>query len=128
MKLIGLFDYMFYRIASFYENKFGNEDRWNAISILSIIQSTNILILVSVFCILRKDDIRLSPFVLLLISTLFCFVFNLLRYNKIKKFKDFEILWGIEEEQVRNRKGIFIIAYSLSSIVSLIFIMNFAIK
>ncbi len=65
MKLTEWFDYMFYRIASFYENKFGNKDRWNSMSILSIIQSTNILILVSIFHILRKDVIRLSPFVLL---------------------------------------------------------------
>ena len=124
MKLTEWFDYMFYRIASFYENKFGNKDRWNSMSILSIIESTNILILVSIFHILRKDVIRLSPFVLLLISTLFCFAFNMLRYSKIRKYKDLDILWGTEEESVRNRKGFFIIAYFLFSIISLVFVMN----
>ncbi len=128
MKLTKVFDYIYYRLASFYENKFGNEDRFNAIAILSIIQCTNLLSIVSVIYLLQNDKFELSTFVMLLLGTLIFVIINSLRYNKTKKYQELKILWCNETISIRFKNGFYIIIYFVLSIVLTVFILNFVMK
>ena len=128
MRLLEPFDYIYYRVALFYEDNFSNKDRWNALFILSIMQSANLLTIVNVVFIFRDVEVELSPFVLLLLVTLFCFGFNLIRYNKVRNIKDLKILWSTENKANKTQKGFYVIIYFIFSIVLIIFTTNAIIK
>lgn len=128
MRFLLLFDYIYYRLALFYEKKFNNEDRWNAVFIISIMQSFNILTIISAVSVILNIGIELSPFILLVLTTFICVFYNMFRYYKIRNFKDLDILWRSEKQGDKTKTGYFIIVYFLLSVMSLIFAMNIAIS
>lgn len=119
------FDYIFYRLASFYEN-FGYEERFYAISLLSIIQCSNILTLISLFYIFSNKTNELSPLLMLILGISLFIILNSIRYRKVNKFYDLKMKWSKEVNTIKFKRGFYIILYFILSFIILVLVLNLA--
>jgi len=128
MKLnpLSLFDYVFFRVASFYRNSFGDEDYWYAIFILSIIQCMNLLTFISLVFILLNKTNKLPPLLMIVPCVILFITFNFIRYYRVIKYQDLMITWGQEETSIKTKRGLYIILYFILSIILSVFLLNLA--
>jgi hypothetical protein len=127
MNLLLPFDYVFYRLSSFYKNNFGHEDYLYAISLLSIIQCTNIMVLISLFFILLNEPNELQPFIMLLLCVIILIILNSIRYNK-KKYQLLNTIWGKEKRTIKIIRGFYILLYFGLSLILSALLVNLSIS
>lgn len=111
-----LFDYVYYRIAVFYDKRFdyGESKELSATLILSLVQFFNALAL---FDLLGIKDIfvkTLNIFLFIGILVLL-FILNYIRYIRLVKFNKLEEKWGEEKPKVKHTRSVLIIVYFLLS-------------
>jgi len=116
MNLLILFDYVYYRIAYFYENVFGYEEQNElaGTAILSLIQLTNILALLDLIG-LKESLIKSFHIFVFIIGYLLLFLLNYIRYIRLVKFNKLEEKWGEEKPKVKHTRSVLIIVYFLLS-------------
>lgn len=114
-----VFDYIYYRIAYFYDKRFGYKEskEFSGIIILSLIQFVNILALLDLFKI-NDSLVKTLPNHLFIIAIL-CLL-NYARYIKLLNFRNLEDKWGNENKNVRLIKSIIVIIYFLLSFYLLV--------
>lgn len=117
------FDYIYFRLALFYE-KHGYEEQFNTKLVLSFVQSTNFLILVSVFLFFIKERCDFSPLIVLTLTTTIFFVLNSIRYGKYNTFNDLKKIWRNEEDTIKVKRGFYIIFYFILSFIMVVFSLN----
>ena len=121
MKLFKFYDYIFFRLASFYERQHGNEDRFGSILLLSFTQSANLLTIVYLIFIILDKHIDLNFFYVSLSCTIFFYIFNTLRYKHLYKYQNLVLKWSNEEKSIRFKRGFYIAMFiSLSLVFSAI--------
>lgn len=111
-----LFDYVFYRIAIFYDKRFdyGESKELSATLILSLIQFCNVLALSNLWG--EKVILVKKPNILVFISPLvMLFLLNYIRYIRLVKFNKLEEKWGEEKPKVKHTRSVLIIVYFLLS-------------
>lgn len=110
-----LFDYIFYKIAWFFDVRFNYSQtkKQAGVGFLSLFQFFNILALLNL---LKKDILVSSPYFVFIIGYLLLFGLNFLRYIVILKFEKFELKWGNEERNSRLLRGVLIIVYFILSV------------
>lgn len=109
---IVIFDYIYFRIAYFYEHRFfyGQVKEFGGIMILSLVQQCNILILLKLLNL--KSMLTGSKMLIVYLSLyIMFFIFNLIRYGKIIEYNTLETRWNEENRKVRHFKSILIILY-----------------
>jgi hypothetical protein len=112
-----LFDYVYYRIAYFYEYRFDYEQakESSGIMILSLLQLFNIVVLVKLI-----KQFKGSEGVIIYISSCFALLaLNYLRYYKIITYNELVAKWDKENCKVRLIKSICVICYFMVSILLL---------
>jgi hypothetical protein len=115
MNSLILFDYIFYRIARFYDVKFkySQSKKQAGIGILSLIQFSNILALSNF---LKNDLIGFLPCYVFISVYIVLFGLNYIRYMRLLKFEKLELKWSTESNNTRLLKGILIIVYFILSV------------
>jgi hypothetical protein len=115
MNLLILFDYIFFRIAWFFDLKikYSQSKKQAAIGILSLIQFSNILALSNF---LNNDLIVSLPYFVFITGYIVLFGLNYIRYMRLLKFEELEYKWGKEGNNTVLFKGILILIYLLLSI------------
>ena len=115
MNLLIFFDYIFYRIAWFYDVRFkySHSKEQAGIGILSLIQFSNILALSNF---LNDVLIVTLPYYFFVIGYLVLSGLNYIRYIRILKFEKLEHKWGKDGNNTRLFKGILILIYLLLSV------------
>ena len=111
-----IFDYIYYRIAVFYDKGFhyGESKELSATLMLSLVQTINALALFNLLGI--KDILVKNLNIFLLIGVLvLLFILNYIRYLKLVKFNKLEKMWGEEKPKVKHTRSILIIVYFLLS-------------
>lgn len=114
-KMIRLIDYLFYRIAFLFD-KFSSVGIVNSISIISIVQTWNLLAITKLFFrIINKEfnNSLLSSFIVFFVL----FSLNSIRYFKFIRYKDLHYLWKDEERKIRAKGGLLIMIYIMISLV-----------
>jgi uncharacterized membrane protein len=107
-----LFDYVYYRIAVFYDKRFdyGESKELSATLMLSLLQTISLFTLPDLLGI--KIILVNKPNIFVLIGVLvLLFILNYNRYIRLMKFNKFEKLWGEEKPIVRHSRGVLIIVY-----------------
>jgi hypothetical protein len=122
-KILLFFDYIYFRLALFYE-KHGYEEQFNTKLLLSFVQSTNILTLLSVFLFFIKGTYDFSPLLVLTVTTIIFFVFNSIRYGKFKTFNDLKGIWRNEDDKIKVKRGFYLIFYFILSFILVVFSLN----
>ena len=111
-----LFDYVYYRIAVFYDKRFdyGESKVLSATLILSLVQFFNALALFDLLGI--KDILVKNLNIFLFIGILLLlFILNYSRYIRLGKFNKLEEMWGEEKPKVKHTRSVLIIVYFLLS-------------
>jgi len=116
MNIFKFYDYIFFRLSSFFE-KNGGEDRDRSIAILSILQSLNLLAFLDLISIILNYQINLPHSVKSLLGIIIFLLLNSIRYRIFKKYQDLNKLWCNENESIRIRRGFFMILYFILSII-----------
>jgi hypothetical protein len=113
-----LFDYIFYRIAYFYDNRFNYEEskELSGIAILNLFETFNFFIVLNYFRLDTKvsKNIYVLSFIL---SYIVLFILNYIRYIKIIKYNELEYKWDSEGGIGRLIKSFFIIFYFIITFV-----------
>lgn len=114
MNPLVLFDYLFYRIALFYDKRFGysTSNELAGIAILSLLQLVNILTLLDLLKI-KESLVMTFHSYLLIVGYLVLFILNYIRYIKLLKFSKLEDKWHNENNKVV--KSVLIIVYFILS-------------
>lgn len=113
-----VFDYMFYRIAYFYEHRFmhGVSKELSAMAILTLFELLNILSVLNYFELDSKfsgnGNVLFSIILYVILSVL-----NYLRYFKITNYNKLEKKWRDESSIVRHIKSFFIWLYFVLSFI-----------
>jgi hypothetical protein len=113
-----IFDYIFYRIAYFYEHRFdyGQSKELSGIAILTLFEIFNIFAIFNYFEL--KTEVNGKRYVLILtFAYVVLFVLNYLRYYKIVNYSKLEDRWEDEGTIGRHIKSLFILSYSALSFV-----------
>ena len=116
MNPLVLFDYLYYRIAFFYDKRFGYSEskELSGVAILSLMQFVNILALLNLFKV--KDSlIKTFQMYLFIVGYLVVFALNYIRYIKLLKFNKLEDKWGNENRNWRLVRSVLLIVYFLLS-------------
>ena len=115
MNLLILFDYIFYRIAWFYDVRFNysQSKKQAGVGILALIQYFNIIALVNL---LNHDFIVSLPYYVFIIGYVVPFGLNYIRYIRLLRFEILEHKWGSERDNTRFLKGLLIVVYFLLSV------------
>jgi len=111
-----LFDYIYYRIAWFFDVRFNysHSKKEAGVGILSLIQFFNILALFDLIGI--KDILVKNLNIFLFIGALvLLFILNYIRYIRLVKFNKLEEMWGEEKPKVKHIRSVLIIIYFLLS-------------
>jgi len=108
-KMIKLIDYIFYRIASVF-NQISSVGIINSISIISIVYTWNLVVITKLF--MRIINKKFDDSLILLFIVFFVLVsFNCIRYFKFTSFKELHLLWKDEDGGGKKKKGLLIIIY-----------------
>lgn len=119
MKVFKLYDYIFFRLASFYEKQHGNEDRFGSILLLSFTQSSNLTTIICLIFLILDKKVELPYYVTVLFGIVFFFVFNFIRYKLFTTYQNLEKTWSSETESTRLKRGFYMIVFiSLSLFLS----------
>ena len=121
---MGVFDYFYYRFASFYIDQFGEGGTSSAAIVLSLAQCLNILVLFIIFMLFTGLQIYASPIVIILIGTCVMYIFNSIRYRKSKSFQELSSKWRNEESVIKKRRGYIIILYFIVSLIMAVVFLN----
>ena len=116
MNILKFYDYVFYRLSSFFERN-GGEDLDRSIAILSILQCLNLLTLIDLISILLVYSINLPHSIELLLGIILFFVFNSIRYRRFKTYQDLNKVWSNENESIRIKRGFYLILYFAFSVI-----------
>ena len=118
-----LFDYTYYRIYDFYENKFKDDIPWlYSICLLSVIQLINILSILLIYLAKYMPSYHRSPWLGALIAAIFL-LFNAIRYLVYKKITLLKAKWKNESVQKRKQHGIWVVVYIIVSVVSIVLVL-----
>lgn len=111
-----LFDYIFYRIAWFFDVRFDySESKKQAgVGILALVQYANILALLNF---LNRDLLVSLPVYVFIIGYLILFGLDYIRYIRLISFEKLEFKWGSEKDSARFLKGTLIVVYFTLSII-----------
>lgn len=121
---LSLFDYFFYRITSFYEKVFGDEDRLYGVLILSLLQGQNILAITGlVFLSLNKAN-DFTSLSMVIVGTFIPLVMNAIRYNVVVSFKDLNEQWSKEDRSTKRRGTFYFFLYVVLSIVAAVVLIS----
>ena len=121
--MIKLFDYIYYRIYDFYENKFKDDMPWlYSICLLSVIQSINIFSILFIYLAKYMPSYHHSPWLGVLIVAIFL-LFNAIRYLVFKKIILLKAKWKDESVQKRKQHGIWVVVYIIVSVVSIVLVL-----
>lgn len=124
MQISKLFDYIFFRLSSFFERN-GGEDLFRSVSILSIIQSANLLIVYNLISIMYRP-FECPSILILVLGTLFFIILNTIRYKKFITYKELKEAWIDEDKSLKLKKGLYLIVYVVLSIIVLGITSNLA--
>lgn len=124
--MINTFDYVYYRIYSFYKYKW-KEDMPNmyANGLLFLMQLINIASLLILFYSLLNTPNNIGK-IEWAIFMLVLFLFNFLRHKYYVTFKQLELKWSSEKSDIRKTKGYSIILYLLFTISLFIIVVNYS--
>ncbi len=114
MNLLILFDYVFYRIAWFYDVRFKYTEskKLAGVGFLSLFQFFNIIALLNF---LKRDLIVALPYYFFIIGYIVLCVCNYVRYMRIIKYTDLDYKWGRENKRKKFVNSVLIIIYFLLS-------------
>ena len=119
--ILKFFDYLFYRVSSYYIYKWDDDTgSIYGIGLVSIMQLIHVVFLKLIAAFIsdsaneylfeRKEGLNFLESGIIY-TVLIIFAFNLLRYLRLKKFDFLETLWKDEEPSRRKRRGWIIISY-----------------
>jgi hypothetical protein len=112
------FDYIFYRIVSFYK------DKLPAIFLLSLAQSANFLTLLSLIYMPFGEPKKIPVIVILVFTILFFIIVNTIHYRGRILLNNLESKWEGEDSSIKLRKSIYMILYIALSIILFVFSAN----
>jgi hypothetical protein len=116
--MIVFFDYIFYRVFSFYKEEWSNDmPGFNAVLILSLMQSFNVIpVLLAYLLIVQKNimSIEVNKYHFMIIGFLILF-FNVWRYLSGKRYNTLVEIWKNEDVIAMKRKGMFVLGYMILS-------------
>ena len=121
MKLIEIFDYVYYRIYAYHLNFKSERDipGLSSVCILTVSQSFNLLTFFLLYELingveLEKVGIHGYHFVIIAMGVL---VLNIIRYLRGNRIFPLVEKWGKEEKEVRKQKGYKVVAYIVLSVI-----------
>ncbi len=117
MKLFKFYDYIFFRLSSFYAKQHGNENRFGSMVLLSFTQSSNFILIGSLILIILNKSIKIPYLIIVLLSITFFYIFNTIRYKYFVSFQDLYERWKNENVSERLKKGIYIMLFLFLSLL-----------
>ena len=118
-----LFDYTYYRLYGFNENRSKDDIPWlYSICLLSVIQSMNIFSILLIYLAKYIPSYHRSPWLGVLIVAIFL-LFNGIRYLIFKKIILLKAKWKDESVQKRKQHGIWVVVYIIVSVVSIVLVL-----
>lgn len=109
------FDYIYYRLYSTYR-KWRDPDPWIYASMLvALMQFLNLLVIYLIVDVLINTSTNLKPVIIVLFVVLIGLNFQ--RYSKVKPYEKLKGLWKDEQQELKKKKGWFIVLYIILSVL-----------
>lgn len=116
------FDYIYYRLLIFYQNRKDNVPEFSACMIITMLEWTILLILLILLELITRLNFRnyLNPYFLL--AGVLLFVLNYYRYAKKKRIENLIQIWEKESEREKKHKKRIAWSFSISVFLAFIFL------
>lgn len=109
------FDYIYYRVYNTYQ-KWREQDPWIYASMLvALMQFLNLLVIYLIVDVLINTSTNLKPVIIVLFVVLIGLNFQ--RYSKVKPYEKLKGLWKDEQQELKKKKGWFIVLYIILSVL-----------
>ena len=118
MRIIRVFDYLFYRVTGFYRNRWkeSEQDRYG-ICLVAIVQSALIVDILIGFRLLCGDVILVySPKPAFMLVVIGLFAHSLYRYSNVQKYDMLKQTWDNEEPRTKRRNAVLSALFATISI------------
>lgn len=117
MGILKLYDYIFYRIVFFYKKNYTDGSMFAGVVFLSIVQCYMVVAILNFTLIIVNKIIKEYDLILFILISAFFIFFNSIRYLKVRPYSVLDLEFDNVNDHRRQIKGIYVILYSVASLI-----------